>query len=569
MKILQSFFLDFARDTMPVTVFAKQNDNMSRVLEIQPTNKGQTYPLDSGVTAKLFVTRRDKHIVPIDGVIADGRITVELTQEALKVPGQAVAEIALFQGETVLSSQVFHINVMATAYESGAPESSDTWRSFIDALNRANIRTEQTGTGSDIIVTDQDGVETTVHIDTAAAAGAEKVNISAEQTPTGATITVTNREGVKTSVHIDTLTAVNTWEDIKNAVRLGLGPKLFPVGYEFEVLDADTGLTIVWVVQAHDHHQAVNGRLAHTMTIVTKHVYSYASGVQKAVQFTQKQALYYAENGLAAGTYHFTVAKQSWYTADNGKNYQFTLTEALPAGGQIGLSASYTQSLEGKSVITYPQIGSPEAIETATLTEGSDGIYLGTTDGTGGMNHLQSVLLASNNYAQSAVRQMINSAEPAGSVWKPQTVFDRPPSWAAKFNGFLHGMPTDFIEAVQAAVVPCRTNSVFEIASLDGTEFVPNQVYTLHDKFFLLSLPEVYGVWENENYKDGEIMEYNQGLTNTEHIQYDHTGVPRQTWMRTAYPSVTFSARAITETGSYFPIGANASNAITVACIIA
>ena len=68
----------------------------------------------------------------------------------------------------------------------------------------------------------------------------------------------------------ETYVTVNTWEDVKNAVRLGLGEKLFPVGYEFTTLDTDTSQNIIWVVRAHDHFTAANDKLTHTMALEAK-----------------------------------------------------------------------------------------------------------------------------------------------------------------------------------------------------------------------------------------------------------------------------------------------------------
>ncbi len=103
---------------------------------------------------------------------------------------------------------------------------------------------------------------------------------------------------------------ITSWKAISQMVKMGLAPKLFPVGYEFSTLDSDTEKNIIWVVRGHNHHTAANEKLVHTMTLETKFVYSQANGSQKALQFDGTEALYYAADGLAAGTYNFTVANQ-------------------------------------------------------------------------------------------------------------------------------------------------------------------------------------------------------------------------------------------------------------------
>lgn len=622
MEIRQKLSLDFGRDTHPITVFAKQNDTKTRFLEITPLNCGQAYAIEDGVTPRLQLTKADGHTVLNDAALENGVIVVELTPQALAAAGVAVAEIGLYKGEALLSSQIFYIDVERAAFDKDAPESSDEFNALVDALGKvdgavekaeraveevktvvtkadkatqaANTAATAANSAASAANTAKSNADTaTINANTAAgsantaasaantaaekanaaalaADGAEKVNISAAQTETGATISVTDREGVVTTVHIDTLTAVNTWEDIKNAIRLGLGAKLFPVGYEFTTEDATTGAVITWVVRDHDNHTAANGKLAHTMTLEAKYAYSNSAGTYLTLQFDATEALYYAAEELPAGTYNFTVANQAWYAADNGKVFQFTLANAVPAGGQIVLSMTYNATLEGKSVKTYASATSTAVIETATLTEGSEGTSLGTTDGKSeNVNHMHRAIFGSNNYAQSAARQWLNSDAAAGAVWTPTNIFDRPPSWVTNKAGFMSGLPADFLAAVQPAAIPCSTNSVFEANSLDGTEFAINQVYTLNDMFFMLSRPEIYGDWDSSSYKDGELLEYYEGLTNTERIKYDAAGSARYCWLRSPSPGYASSERRVYTSGALYYYGANYAYGVAPACIIA
>ena len=564
MEIRQKLSLDFGRDTHPITVFAKQNDTKTRFLEITPLNCGQAYAIEDGVTPRLQLTKADGHTVLNDATVENGVIVVELTPQALAAAGVAVAEIGLYKGEALLSSQIFYIDVERAAFDKDAPESSDEFNALTAALAEVNTVAERAATiASEIANEAADNAN-------GAAEGAEKVNISAVQTETGATISVTDREGTVTTVHIDTLTAVNTWEDIKNAVRLGLGAKLFPVGYEFTTEDSVTGAVITWVVRGHNHHAAVNDKLEYTMTLEAKYVYGAASGTYKSLVFDATEALYYAAEELPAGTYNFTVANQAWYTADNGKVFQFTLTKAVPAGGQIVMSMTYNATLEGKTVKTYASATSAAAIETATLTEGSEGTSLGTTDGKSeNVNHMHRAIFGSNNYAQSAARQWLNSDAAAGAVWAPSNIFDRPPSWNTSYSGLMLGLPADFLAAVQPAVIPCRTNSIYELNSLDGTEFTINQVYELHDKFFLLSRPEIYGTWDSATYKDGELLEFYEGFTDTERIKYDAAGSARICWLRSPHPGHANYERSVDTSGALYSNLAYNAYGVAPACIIA
>lgn len=567
MEIRQKLSLDFGRDTHPITVFAKQNDTKTRFLEITPLNCGQAYAIDGGVTPRLQLTKADGHTVLNDATVENGVIFVELTPQALAAAGVAVAEIGLYKGEALLSSQIFYIDVERAAFDKDAPASSDEFNALTAALAEVNTVAERAATiASEIANEAADNAN-------GAAEGAEKVNISAVQTETGATISVTDREGTVTTVHIDTLTAVNTWEDIKNAVRLGLGAKLFPVGYEFTTEDATTGAVVTWVVRDHDKHEAANGKLTHSMTLEAKYVYSNSAGTYLTLAFDANEALYYAAEEIPAGTYNFT-----WNYATgsmvNG-TYQFTLTKAVPAGGQIVLGTnSSSTAITGCKIATYATVAATAAIESGiVVTEGSEGTSLGTIAATSAtsenLNCAQRIMWGSNNYAQSAARQWLNSDAAAGSVWTPTNKFDRAPSWATSKAGFMKGLPADFLAAVQPAAIPCRTNSVFEVNSLDGTEYTVNTVYTLNDMFFMLSRPEIYGSWDSSSVKDGELLEYYEGLSDIERIKYDAAGSARHCWLRSPLPGGASGERGVGTSGALSGNGAIGGYGVAPACIIA
>lgn len=567
MEIRQKLSLDFGRDTHPITVFAKQNDKNTRFLEIAPLNCGQAYAIEDGVTPRLQLTKADGHTVLNDATVENGVIVVELTPQALAAAGVAVAEIGLYKGEALLSSQIFYIDVERAAFDKDAPASSDEFNALTAALAEVNTVAERAATiASEIANEAADNAN-------GAAEGAEKVNISAVQTETGATISVTDREGTVTTVHIDTLTAVNTWEDIKNAVRLGLGAKLFPVGYEFTTEDATTGAVITWVVRDHDKHAAANGKLTHSMTLEAKYVYSNSAGTYLTLVFDAYEALYYAAEEIPAGTYNFT-----WNYATgsmvNG-TYQFTLTKAVPAGGQIVLGTnSSSTAITGCKIATYATVAATAAIESGiVVTEGSEGTSLGTIAATSAtsenLNCAQRIMWGSNNYAQSAARQWLNSDAAAGSVWTPTNKFDRAPFWATSKAGFMKGLPADFLAAVQPAAIPCRTNSVFEVNSLDGTEYTVNTVYTLNDMFFMLSRPEIYGSWDGSSIKDGELLEYYEGLTDIERIKYDAAGSARYCWLRSPHPGYANGERSVHTSGALHSGIAINGYGVAPACIIA
>lgn len=145
MEILQNITLDFARSTMPVTVFAKQYDKDTRKIEITPLNNGAPYSLESGVTARLQMTKHDGTTVINNASISSNKITVTLTAQTLTAAGTAVAEIGLYKGATLLSSQTFYIDVQKGAYDEDAPESSDEYNALVEALNATETATAEAG----------------------------------------------------------------------------------------------------------------------------------------------------------------------------------------------------------------------------------------------------------------------------------------------------------------------------------------------------------------------------------------------------------------------------------------
>lgn len=336
------------------------------------------------------------------------------------------------------------------------------------------------------------------------------------------------------------------------------------------ILVSMTCSMIVWVVRAHNHH-AVVSNAPYTMTIEMKYLYG-TDTTYKAVVFDAPEAFYCHESdtALPAGTYNFTLA--SAYSSWAAGTYQFTTTVALPKGGQFCINGYADAAMTARKVQVFTGgYADTNAAETLTITAGSGGTSLGTFGVE--LNHPQRVSYGSNNYAQSACRQFLTSTKAQGSVCTKQTKYDRKPSWETgsdnAYAGFLHGMGRDFLGAIATAVVPCRTNNVFETNSLDGTAFATGQTYNLHDKVFLLSRGEIWGSYDAASLKDGTILDFYDGLTNLERIKYDEFGVAHIAWVRTPYASHARSEYSVyTTTGAVNSGGANGASGVAAACVI-
>lgn len=290
-------------------------------------------------------------------------------------------------------------------------------------------------------------------------------------------------DGVTTEVDENGVISVSTfaptsWDGVQNIVRAGLASKFFKVRDQLQCMKGNTVLT--WDIIGIDQETPTDPLLTHSLTLQLHDCIT-------DLQFDAREALFAFENGLAAGTYHFTVGQQPWYAGDVGKTIQFTLTQAIPAGGQLVLNNNFNASMIGATISCYVSGSAATAAETVAMSEGSDGTDLGTANSAGnfanGINSVQRALLGSNRWSTSAIRQYLNSdAAAAGSVWTPQTAFDRPPAWAANTAGFLNGIDSDFT-AVLGSVQ--KITALSTVAGGGGSETKP-------EKVFLLSRSEVY-----------------------------------------------------------------------------
>lgn len=219
----------------------------------------------------------------------------------------------------------------------------------------------------------------------------------------------------------------------------------------------------------------------------------------QSVYFSGHQAFLYSATGLPAGTYNFTVAT-AWSKLVAG-TYQFTLTQDLPAGGQIvGVWRWPDVEIATWTMDTFASATSTTKIETVAVTAGNSGQALGTiapivpADGSatiGGesktwkLNGYQQAAYGNNRWKYSAVRQYLNSDANAGEWFTPQTVFDRAPDYAATKKGWLAGTPEEFRQILTSVKV------LTAIPTANETAGEPKYDVT-YDKIFLPSLNEHY-----------------------------------------------------------------------------
>jgi hypothetical protein len=316
----------------------------------------------------------------------------------------------------------------------------------------------------------------------------------------------------------------------------------------------------VWDVIGIDRDTPADAQFEHSVTLGLHDCFV-------ELQFDPREALFYFEEGLAAGTYNFTVKAHSWVSGDVNKTFQFTLTQAIPAKGQLVLQVAYNVTIAGSTAKTYSSSTSTTEIETVTITEGSGGTSLGDVNNaiSGGTNSLQRGLLGNNRYSQSAMRQYLNSNAAAGSVWTPKNVWDRAPSWATTTAGFLNGMDEDFLSVIGEVTKRTALNTVSDGGGYEDTI----------EKFFLLSRSEVYGGNEVTGGEGAAYPYYSDysdlgsaGTGNdSNRIKY-RSGSAQYWWLRSPTAGYAYLVRTVHPTGSVNSTSAITSYGVAPACCI-
>jgi len=340
--------------------------------------------------------------------------------------------------------------------------------------------------------------------------------------------------------------SVDSWYNVRQIVNRGLAKKYFKIGDQLACMRS--GEKLIWdIVNIAADGTAITLLLHETMPDLV---------------FSARQAVFAFPDGLAAGEYHFTVSQRPWFAGDVGKTISFTLTQAIPAGGQLVLNNAYNVSMIGATISSFASPTATTATETVKMAEGSGGTDLGSLTNAGtpasNINSIQRALLGSNNWRESAQRQMMNSDKPAGQVWTPQTIFDRPPAWVNNTAGFINGLDEDFV----SVVTPTTYTTVNNIVSDGGGE------YTLTDKFYLPSRTEIFGTNELANYPEGTQYAYYVGATDADRIKY-RTGSARSWRLRTPYSLDAYHMRNVNPSGALYNLHAVTALNWSPACRIA
>jgi hypothetical protein len=445
--------------------------------------------------------------------------------------------------QTQINELVVEGDSSVEAAQARVPASGDPFATLKERLDSSDGRLEAVeGKTADDIPTAETGVTVQQKLDgVASQLAANTTNIN----------NVAKTVGILTN-------SVDSFAAMRQLVTDGYGPVAFPVGTQIRTPHTEYGGgSIVWDVVAHDHHKNPSDPTAHTMSLLMRDVIN-------GRRFDTAEALYYCASELPTGTYNFTLLAGYDEAYGGGKTLQFTLASPVPAGGVIMFPwEAGTQSTDTK-ISTYPTRESTTAIESnISVTEGTDGTNLGTANGlTPNMNHVHRIQFGSNNYSESAIRQWINSAAAANAWWTPQTIFDRPPTYA-NVAGFLSGLDPEFVAILGAPEIVTARNTIYEIGGTTGGS------YTTNDLIFLPSITEL-GLGKNNNINEGALFEYYDGAVNADRIKYDITALTtaRYWWLRGPYPSYAYYVRNVTSDGSVNYGTARHSIGAAAACVI-
>lgn len=141
MQTTAAIKLDVASYLCPPTVYAKQNDKGTRFVEATLLDNGAPYTIENGTTARIRILKPDNTMIYNNATISSGKVTAELTSQALAAYGMAIAEIGLFKGEQILSTFTFYIRIERSAVDDSAIESTDEFTVLEQAIRDAGTAT--------------------------------------------------------------------------------------------------------------------------------------------------------------------------------------------------------------------------------------------------------------------------------------------------------------------------------------------------------------------------------------------------------------------------------------------
>lgn len=274
------------------------------------------------------------------------------------------------------------------------------------------------------------------------------------------------------------------WNMLKEYAHEGIFGDLFSIGDMFVDTWRDTALSTDynyhWQLQHIGSVELEDGETLSNRPFLQMH-YAHPFGVQ----FSHQRAFLACPDGLAAGTYYFTIESSWGSNVSAGDVVSFTTTQAVPAGGRVaGCYGAPDQAKANWRIYTYSADGKT-ILETITPVFSATGTDLGTqkiNTRNGNLNSTQEMAYGWNRWKTSDLRQYLNSAAGVGSWWTAQDEWAIAPDQLATKAGFLSGVSEDFLNAIKTIKVTTYTNTVQDGGAADIT----------YDKVFIPSLQQMY-----------------------------------------------------------------------------
>lgn len=343
---------------------------------------------------------------------------------------------------------------------------------------------------------------------------------------------VINGASANVTLLYNDFSTINTAPDIKAALDADMDLTEL-VGQQ--ITCQRSGVTLAWDVVDYNATDKVVTLLMHDV-------------LPDNMQFEPSQALAYFPDGLAAGAYSFALGNNTYY---------FTLTKAIPAGGQLRATETAFDTYASQTAVAVIENG------TVSTTAIDGAISLGKS-GEGALNSMDRVKYGSNNFGESGLRQWLNSSAAAGEIMPQTTKFQRP--YTSNRPGFMAGLDADFVASVADTVWPCSANTVYECPADRGGIIAKGASYTVTSKFALASEKEMFGSYDGVQAGDAAFDLY-QDADNTDRIKY-HNNTARTWWMRSPYRYGADFVRFVDTTGAGLSLAVY-SNGVAVACKIA
>ena len=356
-----------------------------------------------------------------------------------------------------------------------------------------------------------------------------------------------------------------TAKEIKIACRNGNIKSILGIGeaIQFEVDGVKRNFLVMDFIENGQHSSGLK-----LMDNLQTGVIFQSELVLDSWQFDAKEAFYTNAEDLAAGTYNFTLTEYSYYTADVGKTFQFTTTQTIPANSKFVFNANYNVTLTNTTITIYKE-DSVTAIETLTLTEGSDGTSLGELKHSknGNLNASQRTRLGNNNWKESAIRQRLNSDSATTGLWTAQNIWDMPPSWNSSAKGFLNSLSDDLRDNIARVERHTYRNTVSDEGGYDTT----------YDKIWLPSKKEVFMSSESTSDDTEPFAFYQQGSQYTAasnsadpiRVKVNINGTVTYWWLESPHVGDANSVRIVHREGVSDTYSAHTATGVAPAFVIA